>query len=34
MGRYEDEGRELAKKNRSVWGYNGNDYECSEIIKF
>ena len=34
MGRYEDEGRELAKKFRSVYGYNGNDYECSESIKF
>ena len=34
MDRYEDEGRELAKKFRSVYGYNGNDYECSESIKF
>lgn len=34
MGRYEDEGRELAKKFRSVYGNNGNDYECSESIKF
>ncbi len=32
MGRNEDEGRELAKKFRSVYGYNRNDYEYSDWV--